>query len=146
MNESICFSVIIPHYRSFDMLRGCLESIPNDNCIQTIVVDDNSPDKYEYWNDLIADFPNVAFISLSENRGAGAARNEALRLAKGKWVLFMDSDDYFIPNAFEAFWEFCNVDADVIYFKATSIDLTSKKCQIDIFKLIGMLMAINRKM
>lgn len=127
MSEKYQFSVIIPHYQSFDLLRKCLRSIPNNGLIQVIVVDDKSPDKEKYWNNLISDFSYVTFVSLSENKGAGFARNIGLKLAKGKWTLFIDADDYFVPKAFDVFMDYYNSISDIIYFKSKSIDLISGK-------------------
>lgn len=118
-------TIIIPHYQSFSSLRTCLDSIPKDGSIQIIVVDDNSPDKDKYWENLIIEYSNVTFISLPENKGAGAARNLGLSLAVGKWLMFADADDYFVFKAFEVISNSYSSTADIVYFKADSIDLVT---------------------
>ena len=119
-------SIIIPHYESFNFLRKCLDSIPDLDGVEIIVIDDNSPNWDLYCNDLKVDYPNVIFEILSDNKGAGAARNRGLELAAGEWLMFADADDYFEPFAFDVILKYCADDADIIYFKTDSYDVVSK--------------------
>ena len=123
MNNNIKFSVIIPHYQSFNTLYRLLKTIPNSPSIQVIVVDDNSPEKNKL-NDLKLKFSSFQFIELEENSGAGKARNEGLRIAKGKWLIFADADDYFVSGSFDCFIDNYNNSSDVIFFKFQSWDET----------------------
>lgn len=116
-------SVIIPHYQSFDLLQTCLDSIPASRNIQVIVCDDKSTDWEQEQKALKSAYPHVLFFSMSHNRGAGAARNAGLRMAKGEWLMFADADDFFTPGAFDIIRSCYYSDADIIYFKADSIDL-----------------------
>lgn len=118
------FSVIIPHYNSYNLLARCLSSIPQTQNIQTIVVDDNSPDQLRL-SSIISKFKNVTLKVLSNNFGAGRARNEGLRIAKGKWVIFSDADDYFSNHAFDIFHKYYNTSSDIIYFKVEGRDSTT---------------------
>lgn len=119
-------SVIIPHYNSFESLEVCLKSIPAREDVQIIVVDDSSPVK-DAMIGLKKEFPLVQFVELKNNVGAGAARNIGLQRALGKWVLFADADDYFLPDAFKVFYSYIEENADVIFFKANSIDAKTGK-------------------
>lgn len=93
-------SVIIPVYNMEKFLEECLESVLNQTLkdIEIICIDDGSTDrtkeilkKYEKQNSNI--------IVLHQNReGAGSARNKGLEYAKGQFVAFMDSDDYYPSN------------------------------------------------
>lgn len=116
MDENINISVIIPHYQSTEVLKKCLDSIPINKEIEVIVIDDHSPDEtsFKKVKDL---FPTFIFLRLGHNKGAGAARNKGLELAKGKWLLFADADDYFLPNAFDIFKTYSENNADIIFFK-----------------------------
>lgn len=118
-------SVIIPHYNSFKSLEVCLKSIPAREDVQIIVVDDCSPVK-DAMIALKKAFPLVQFIELQSNVGAGAARNIGLQKALGKWILFADADDYFLPDAFKVFYSHIKDDADVIFFKANSVDAETR--------------------
>ena len=126
-NMSYKFSVIIPHYNSFELLVSNLKRIPDDKQIQIIVVDDNSPNRDPLFSALREKFPHVTFLLQSKNKGAGAARNAGIEVAMGKWLLFIDADDYFLPNAFAIFNEFYDSEADIVYFKSESVDLITKE-------------------
>lgn len=95
----IKYTIIIPHHNIPELLKRCIDSIPNNPEIQIIVVDDNSKDgdnylkKYSFLNR-----DNLLFISTKEGRGAGYARNIGLSKARGKWLLFADADDFFTNN------------------------------------------------
>lgn len=94
----IVYSFIIPHKNVPHLLKRCLDSIPERPDIETIIVDDNS--------DLSTigecDFPGtnrlntkIIFLDHSRSKGAGRARNEGLKVAVGRWILFADADDFF---------------------------------------------------
>ncbi len=113
------YSVVIPHYNSFNLLRRCLSSITPQNDIQIIVVDDNSSNTEELK--LIKnDFKNIELIELKKNSGAGVARNEGLKRAIGKWIIFADADDYFINNFYDVINSYYDHESDIIYFKSES--------------------------
>lgn len=124
MENKIKLSVIIPHFQSFDLLERCLLSIPVNDAVQVIVVDDNSPDKVRL-NQMISKFSSFLFVRLSSNGGAGKARNEGMKLAQGKWLLFADADDYFLPNAFEHLINQYENEADVVHFKTRGWDVVN---------------------
>lgn len=111
------YSVIIPHKNSPDLLARCIDSIPLRKDIEIIVVDDNSDENMK---------PQIKrsglhIILTSEGRGAGYARNIALQKAKGQWLVFADADDFFLPDAFTAFDNHVNSQADIIFFASNSI-------------------------
>ena len=90
----INFSIIIPHHNTPELLKACVDSIPIRDDLQIIIVDDNSDKSVVDFNN----FPGVACKNLEvvlsqKGRGAGWARNEGLKYAQGKWILFADSDD-----------------------------------------------------
>lgn len=116
----INYTIIIPHYNSYELLKKCVTSIPFRKDIQIIIIDDNSlqpPPTTFFWQGF---GPHVDKILLKENRTAGGARNEGIKIAKGKWVIFADADDYFEPNAFSSFDRFLNSEYDIIYFRTIS--------------------------
>lgn len=112
------FSIIIPHYNSLDSLPRLLDSIPVRDDIEVIVVD-NSPAKISV-TDVNSD-RKFSLLYSSNSRRAGGARNVGLDAASGEWVIFADSDDYFTPEAFEAFLSYANSNSDLIYFKVKSV-------------------------
>lgn len=121
MGSNINFSVIIPHHNIPDMLERLLKSIPQRDDLEIILVDDHSDEEVVKRLQSI-DRKNMTLVQTDECHGAGYARNCALPLAKGKWVLFADSDDFFNPG-FDAFLsEYVDSDADIVYFNANSVD------------------------
>jgi glycosyltransferase involved in cell wall biosynthesis len=97
-----------------------LDSIPNREDIQIIVVDDNSDnDKRPQISK-----PNleIVYLSKEESKGAGRARNIGLTKAAGEWLLFADADDFFTSDAFITIDSFVVSDADMILFKAISFN------------------------
>lgn len=102
MEQNIKYSIIIPHKNSPDLLKRCLESIPDRTDIQVVVVDDNSSSAIIDWNLERANFKgNVELVLTKEGLGAGFARNKGLTYIKGKWVLFADADDYYQSHTFD---------------------------------------------
>ena len=65
-----------------------------------MIVDDGSSDSTaSIVGDYAKQHPHVVFVKFPQNRGTNAARNEAIRTAKGKWIIILDSDDYFCDTA-----------------------------------------------
>jgi glycosyltransferase involved in cell wall biosynthesis len=118
----ITFSFIIPHFNDFSRLNRLLNSIPANRCIEIIVVDDNSKENTESIAHILTRY-NVKFIyNDSEKRGAGACRNIGLRNSVGEWIIFADSDDYFIDLTCHKLINFVSEEYDCIYFNPTSYD------------------------
>ncbi len=118
----INYSVIIPHYNIPELLVRCINSIPVRPDVQVIVVDDCSPGAEEYiikYKELSR--PYLEFYSTGKGGSAGRARNVGLDHAKGKWLVFADSDDFFVENIGELFDEYVNAEEDIIYFNNKSV-------------------------
>ena len=118
------YSVIIPHYNSPKLLERCLASIPDREDIEVIVVDDNSsPEMVDFDHFPGLDRKNTKIIFNKDSYGAGHARNLALPQAKGKWLIFADADDYFMPNAWTTIQHVSERNkADIIYLNIQSVD------------------------
>ncbi|SHI26506.1 glycosyltransferase family 2 protein [Ferrimonas marina] len=116
-------SIVIPHHNDEPRLRRLLKSIPlEQDGIEVIVVDDHSTRDYDPAA-LTQSFPQVRFLSNDRGKpGAGAARNTGLEQASGDWLLFADSDDYFLPGAFELLAEYRDHPAEVVFFSPCSQD------------------------
>lgn len=68
--------------------------------VEHIVVDEGSSDAtYDIVKKYAENHPYVVFVKFPQNRGTNAARNEAIRRARGKWCIILDSDDYFVNDA-----------------------------------------------
>jgi glycosyltransferase involved in cell wall biosynthesis len=116
-------SIIIPHFNAELSLCNLLDSIPNHDWIEIIVVDDNSIKNIFI---LKSSYENVSFYKLDKTRkGAGAARNVGIKHSKGDLLLFADSDDFFLDDAFCIIHKYLNTKNDMIYFNPTSLKLSS---------------------
>lgn len=117
-------TIIIPHYNSVKTLNKLLSTIPLYEDIQVIVVDDNSNEGLPEFEELKNVYSSVLFLKNTRGKkGAGACRNIGLENAKGKWVLFADSDDYFVDGFYNIVSKYFDSCFEVIFFQATSVNL-----------------------
>ena len=97
-------SVIVPTYNRAHRLARCLDSIPwrvHDN-LEVVVVDDGSTDDTSRVLNAFIDLgAPLRLVKLNTNRGAGAARVAGVSNSAGAVVMWLDSDDEWLPGAFE---------------------------------------------
>lgn len=89
-------SVITPTYNSKLNLKRVVCSVKSQTVkvLEHIIIDDGSTDgTLDYLNDIGFKNPHLTIIS-QENLGAGVARNKGIAVAKGKYIVFLDSDDF----------------------------------------------------
>lgn len=95
-------SIIVPVYNAQLYIDQCIESVLTQSFqdIELILIDDGSTDeslkKCRFWESD----PRVILIS-TENHGVSSARNLGLQKASGKWIMFLDSDDYLLESCLE---------------------------------------------
>ena len=97
-------SIIIPVYNAQDTLPKCLDSIwgqgLSEGDFEVICVDDCSTDNScEYIKGQKSFHRNLVLIKNLTKKRAGGARNEGVKAAKGEYVVFIDSDDYYHPDS-----------------------------------------------
>lgn len=115
------FSFIIPHKNIPDLLQRCLDSIPTREDTEIIIVDDNSDESVvDFSNFPGKGMPNTICIFTKEGKGAGYARNIGMERARGKWIVFIDSDDFLYEAANDILDRHIDCKADVILFKSES--------------------------
>lgn len=116
-------SVIIPVYNVEKYIEEALNSILNQTLIddiEVIMVDDGSTDNSRYIIERYAlDYPNFHAYH-KENEGQGIARNYGLKLAKGDYIHFFDSDDYIPKDYYEKLYDVavkndCDIVASNVY-------------------------------
>ena len=114
-------SVIIPVYNTGKYLQNCIQSVLNQEClyrIQIIIVDDGSTDNsreiLKHLQDYHVPGKDIQFL-YQENAGLSAARNAGLRLAEGKYLMFLDSDDALPAGSIQkSMAELIRTDADFV--------------------------------
>ena len=118
------FSIIVPVYNVEKVVSRCIESILNQSIadFELILVDDGSEDTSGILCDEYATKDQRIYVVHQENRGVSHARNTGLEIAKGKSIVFIDSDDYIEKEYLKAF---CETEADMIVsgYKISGYDL-----------------------
>lgn len=105
-------SVVIPVYRVEQFLRECVESVLAQTYreFEIVLVDDGSPDACpQMCDDYAAAYPPSGGLPCvrvvhKANAGLGMARNSGMDAAAGKYVFFLDSDDYLRRDTLEVLW------------------------------------------
>lgn len=115
-------SVIVPIYNVEDYLERCINSLVNQTYrnLEIILVDDGSFDLCPQMCDGWAEKDNRIRVIHKENGGLSDARNVGLKIAKGEYVFFVDSDDYINLDAIEIFEAYAD-DEDMIVAEATVV-------------------------
>ncbi len=114
MNKTI-LSIIIPVYNAEDYLDRCLESVFEQSfpSYEVILVDDGSTDSSPLICDRYSATDSRFRTIHKENGGVSSARNAGINLAKGEYLVFVDSDDLLLPDCLERMMEGV-VDEDII--------------------------------
>ena len=107
------FSVIVPVWRgAIKYLPRLFNSIPNKDGIEIIVVDNS---KEPVSREEIESYREITLLHSAPERHAGGSRNDGMAVAKGKWLLFADADDYYTEEAFDIYYSMVNTDAEIVY-------------------------------
>ena len=114
-------SVILPVYNVAPYLEQCMDSIINQTLkeIEIICVDDGSTDEsLDILKNYAKNDERIILIE-QKNAGAGAARNNGLAKARGKYLSFLDSDDFFEPMMLEkAYQKAVESEAQIVVFRS----------------------------
>lgn len=95
--DKIRFSIIMPAYNVAEYIGKAIESVQNQAFkeYELIIVDDCSTDN---TTDIITKYNNIILVRNAENKAAGGARNAGIKVAKGEYIIFLDSDDWLYSN------------------------------------------------
>lgn len=115
MNSPL-ISVIVPVYKVEKFLDKCISSLISQSYknLEIILVDDGSPDKSGKICDAWSNKDDRILVIHQRNSGAGAARNTALKKARGDYITFVDSDDYIAPQMYEYMLSLFENDIDIV--------------------------------
>lgn len=136
-NSSIKFSIIVPVYNVEKFLRESLDSIVAQTFkdFEVICVNDGSTDNS---SEILKEYANkdsrIKMIS-QENQGQGVARNNAIDVAQGEYLLFVDPDDFIDSNTLEVLYnKFQETDVDIIQFDYATCKEDGTHKRVEIFK------------
>lgn len=92
-------SIIVPVYKTEQFIERCIESVIAQLYTnwELILIDDGSPDSSGIICDQYASIYSNIYSYHQKNSGVSVARNHGLSVASGKWIYFLDSDDYLLP-------------------------------------------------
>ncbi len=120
-------SVIVPIYNVEKYLDQCLLSIQQQTYphLQVILIDDGSTDQSASIAQRFVDIDSRFQLLRQANAGQSVARNRGIGRASGKYISFIDADDYIAPDFYETL--LCEMkDADVLQFGYTRVDSHGK--------------------
>lgn len=118
-------SIIIPVYNMEKYLRQCLDSVVNQTLqdIEIICIDDCSTDNsLQILKEYASKDNRIRIIEQKINQGQGVARNEAIKIATGEYIGFVDPDDWIEPNMYEE-----------MYNKAKEFNTDIVICNLELF-------------
>lgn len=125
--DDCIISIIVPVYNVEQYLDKCIESLLKQTYkyIEIILVDDGSTDNSGSICDEYARKSSNIHVIHTENRGLSAARNSGLRIAKGVYIGFVDSDDWVESDTYMVLWKnliMHNADISCIAMKYEYVD------------------------
>lgn len=134
-------SVITPVYNAEKYIAKAVESaLQFEEVFEIILVEDQSPDNaLEVCKELAEKYDRVKIFQHPDkgNHGAGASRNLGLAKATGDFIAFLDADDYYLPNRFEAEkYLFENTEVEGVY-GAIGVHYYSEKAKEQYFQVFG---------
>lgn len=124
-------SVIIPVYNAAEFLeKSVLSALPFEEVKEVILVEDKSTDNsLEICKKLAVENPKVKLFQHpdKENHGAAASRNLGIEKSAGTFITFLDADDYYLPNRFDAEKKIFNDPKIEGVFSAIGIEYLTEK-------------------
>jgi glycosyltransferase involved in cell wall biosynthesis len=114
-------SIVVPVYNRERFIRRCVDSVLAQSFrdFELILIDDGSTDD-SLLRMRDCEDPRVRVVACDQNMGVGTARNSGLDVARGEWVLFLDSDDELLPGALSLIADLAagaNSDVGALWFR-----------------------------
>lgn len=121
MNGQEKISVIIPVYNAEKYLKFCIESVLDPE-IELILIDDGSTDQSakiieEYRNT----YPHNIKTVFQQNGGVSKARNAGIQISTGRWILFLDADDYLTEDGVKTIKAYAKSDKNIVIFSSQRV-------------------------
>ena len=124
-------SIIIPVYNVEKTLRRCVESVLRQSFqnFEMILVDDGSKDNSATMVDEIARTDNRISVIHQSNQGLSAARNTGIKAPKGKYITFIDSDDFIAQDTYKGVMDLLNAHPEYDILEFSVIEKYGSKAQ-----------------
>lgn len=135
--EKGLISIIIPTYNRSSFIKNVsVPSVINQGFAnwELIIVDDGSTDDTRLVSDYFVRLDRRISYLYKNNGGQGSARNLGIKVAKGDYVLLLDSDDYLLPNMLEELSNYLNRDEQIDFVSCKRWVFNSKKGIFDVNK------------
>lgn len=116
LNASPQVSVVIPTYNHAHYLARALQSVLDQSYTswEVILIDNHSTDNTDEVIQSFTD-PRISFLKIHNNGVIAASRNAGIRAAKGEWVAFLDSDDWWERNKLQVCFDSIDETVDFVY-------------------------------
>ena len=117
-NTGPLVSVVIPTYNHGHYLGRALQSVLDQTYThwEAFVIDNHSTDDTDQVLSRFAD-PRITVLKIHNNGVIAASRNMGIRAAKGQWIAFLDSDDWWTVDKLQVCLEHINGQVDVVYHR-----------------------------
>jgi glycosyltransferase involved in cell wall biosynthesis len=134
VNATPLVSIVIPTYNHARFLGRALQSVLDQTYThwEVIVIDNHSTDNTD---EVVASFtdPRITYLKIHNNGVIAASRNAGINAAKGEWIAFLDSDDWWTKDKLQACFNCITVNVDLVYH---DMEIVSNKKRLFIRKKI----------
>lgn len=126
-------SIIVPVYNVEKYIEKCVYSLANQDYsnIEIILVDDGSPDSSGFLIDEISKTDDRVTVIHKENAGVSTARNAGLQVSKGKYIMFVDGDDWVDEDYVSYFYDLLSSNDCEIAFNKSNYYITAQQKKHD---------------
>jgi len=133
--ETPLVSVVIPTYNHGDYLGRALQSVLDQTYPrwEVIVIDNYSTDNTDTVIVSFAD-PRITYLKINNNGVIAASRNAGIRAAKGEWIAFLDSDDWWTNDKLEACLSSINDEVDFVYHDLERVSDQAQPFRLQLIK------------
>lgn len=134
-------SVVIPVYNHYEYIEDCLRSLSEQGTkeFEVICIDDASTDPrmHELMRGLKDKLADLRILTHTSNQGISASQNEAVDLARGTFIAFLDCDDLLVPNALSRVNEHIKQRPDIDYFFSDRWDIDESGASVRLARYGG---------